>query len=68
MDCAPKIRLSSYFSFATVFNPEHTTTLVGRHFWPLVIAFDDKKFRLPSENLDDLWPEDAGFGSRRYKA
>ena len=46
LDCASKTGLSSYFSFVIVFNPEHNTTLVGRHFWPLVIAFDDKKFRL----------------------
>ena len=46
LDSASKTGLSSYFSFAIVFNPEHNTALVGRHFWPLVIAFDDKKFRL----------------------
>ena len=46
LGCASKTGLSSYFSFAIVFNPEHNTALVGRHFWPLVIAFDDKKFRL----------------------
>ena len=46
LDSASKTGLSSYLSFVIVFNPEHNTTLVGRHFWPLVIAFDDKKFRL----------------------
>ena len=37
-------------------------------FGPSSLLLTTKNFDFASENLDDLWPEDAGFGSRRHKA
>ena len=68
MDWAGKIGLSSYFSFGTVFNPDTPPLWLVVIFGPSSLLLTTKNFGPASENLDDLWLEDAGLGSRRHIA
>ena len=68
MECAIKFWPSSYFSVRIVFNPENSANFVGRHFDPSSLLLTTKNFGSASENLDDLWLEYAGLGSRRHIA
>ena len=59
-------RLNSVFRQSLIQNTPPLWLVVI--FGPSSLLLTTKNFDFTSENLDDLWPEDAGFGSRRYKA